>query len=151
MKKLLLLFFLLGTSVFTACDEEDDEIPQLDGTIGGEMWFYKYSKAIFNSVDQVFDVEMYGARQSESDPCSIFISGETHLSVQIPNETGYFVIPSDIDVVFEQEGTGNEAFNATSGYVEILSASSQQINGIMSADYDDGNTVEGSFFFERCN
>lgn len=153
MKNILALHILtLLLLILSSCNNDGNENQKrLAGTISGQDWEYKYAKAFFNSVDNVFDAELYGTSQTEEDPCNIFISGEAHISIQIPAESGNLSIPSDVTVVFEQPGTGNEAFTATSGFIDITEATSQTISGYISAVYDDNNTVEGSFSFISCN
>jgi hypothetical protein len=81
----------------------------------------------------------------------VFISSETHLSIIIPNAVGNYQVPSDLQVVFELAGSGNDNFRATSGFVEVTEAAGGIIVGYMQASYDDDNTVEGTFSFSRCN
>lgn len=152
--KVVFIIALISLVVFTNCDDSSDEkIPRLSGQIEGSSWKYQYSKAFYNSIEERFDVEMYGENQTEpfEDRCSIFISGETHLSVRVPFETGYYAVPGDIDVVFELSGTGNESYTAVSGYVEVVEATSQGVSGVLQAVFDENNSVEGSFSFSSCN
>lgn len=156
MKKLtsLTLFVLSAFCILslTNCDDNSDvEAAPLTGTIGGEAWSYKYAKAFYNEIDDLYDVELYGTQHTEDDPCSIFISGEAHLSIQVPNAMGNYQVPSDIQVLFDQPGTDNAFFRATGGFVEITAASGGQVVGFIQASFDDENTVEGTFSFSRCN
>jgi hypothetical protein len=138
--------------LLTNCgDNSDVEAAPLEGTIGGEAWTYKYAKAFYNEIDDLYDAELYGTQQTEADPCSIFISGEAHISMQVPNSTGNFQVPADIQVLFDQPGTDNAFFRATGGFIEINTAAGGQIVGFVQAMFDDDNTVEGTFSFSRCN
>jgi hypothetical protein len=148
------LVLLAGIVLFSLsnCDDNSNiEAAPLQGMISGEAWSFKYTKAFYNEIDNLYDAELYGSQQTQSDPCSVFISGESHLSMQVPNEVGNFQIPSDIQVIFAQKGQGNDFFRATSGFVEISAASGGQVVGFLQAQYDDNNTVEGAFSFNRCN
>ena len=152
--KLFLAVILAISAIvsLTNCGENSDiEAAPLAGTIGGEAWSYKYAKAFYNEIDDLYDAELYGSQQTESDPCSIFISGESHVSMQVPNAMGNYQVPSDIQVIFDQPGTGNEFFRATGGFVEITAAAGGQVVGFVQATFDDDNTVEGTFSFSRCN
>ena len=132
-------------------DNSELESEPLDGIIAGEAWTFKYAKANYNEIDNLYDAELYGTQQTNDDPCSIFISGESHLSIQVPNSTGNFQVPADIQVIFELPGGGNDLYRATSGFVEVTSSAGGQIVGFIQASYDDENSVEGTFSFRRCN
>lgn len=145
-----LMIASLTCSIHCGTDDPLESAP-LEGRIAGETWKYKYSKSFFNEVDNVYDAELYGTQQTNDDPCSIVISGESHISIQLPNATGNYQIPAEIQVVFEQPGAGNENFRATSGFIDITSAAGGQVVGYIQANYDDSNSVEGTFSFSRCN
>ncbi|MFY0688010.1 MAG: hypothetical protein JXQ90_12640 [Cyclobacteriaceae bacterium] len=135
------------------CNEDggNEPIPHLAGIIGGESWEYKYVKSNFNSLDNVYDAEVFGEQQSENDPCSIFISGEAHLAIQVPSTPGTYFIPSDINLIFEQSGVDNTSFTATSGTVEVVGVLDGIVSVYIQADYDESNHVEGSVQFRKCN
>jgi hypothetical protein len=140
------LLFSVGCS-----DNNNEEPPPLEGLIAGEAWTFKYAKAIYNEIDQIYDTELYGTQQTNDDPCQIVFSGEAFLSFQLPNATGNYQIPADIIVKFEQPGTSNDFYTAVSGYVDITSITSGQVVGFVQAYYDDDNSVEGTFSFLSCN
>ena len=149
---LLLLIGGAALTTFTNCgDNSELETEPLEGIIAGEAWTFKYAKAIYNEIDNLYDAELYGTQQTNDDPCSIFISGESHLSIQIPNATGNFQVPADMQVIFQLPGGGNDLYRATSGFVEVTSSAGGQLVGYIQASYDDDNSVEGTFSFRRCN
>lgn len=150
--RIKLVVSVLLLAVLISCnDENTQESTPLAGKIGSADWSYKYAKANYNEIDENYDVELYGTQQTDSDPCSIFISGESHLLTQIPNAVGNYQIPSDTYVIFDQEGTNSGSFRATSGFMEVTAAAGGQIVAYMEATYDEDNTVSGTFSFSRCN
>lgn len=152
-KNIILLAAVAMLLVLASCGEESENAigeKLLSGSIDGVDWEYRYGKAFLNTIDNVIDSELYGTMQTQDDPCSIFISGEAHLSIQIPAEPGTYSIPGEIRVVFEQEGTDNAAFDATSGIVEITAVTGNRVTGIIDASYDASNEVSGSFVFNIC-
>jgi hypothetical protein len=153
---LLITLICFATLSLSHCDDNTImEAEPLEGLIGGEAWKFKFAKANYNDIDNLFDAELYSTSQdtpsSDSDPCSVFITAEAHISMQVPDEMGNYQIPSDIQVIFNLPGVGNEFFSATSGFVELSAANSQQVVGYLQATFDDENTLEGAFSFTRCN
>jgi hypothetical protein len=133
-----------------ACDDSDQPTQLLRGRIGGLDFTYKYANANSNNIGQDYVTELYGTSQLEEDPCTIFNSSKGYLSVLLPNEVGRFQVPSEIRVVFAQPGIDNISFDATSGFVDIIGIGGNRVDAYLQAIFDDDNSVEGEFVFERC-
>ena len=146
---------LVLLSIFISCKEERDGMDKLlAGMIGGEPWTFQYAKANLNSVDNIFDVELYGTQQTQDDPCTIINTANTHLTIQIPNQVGNYNLPFPIQaqsLAFQQAGVNTTRFYATSGFIEISAISGLRVVGYLQAVFDEDNTVEGTFVFDRCN
>ncbi len=137
-----------------SCDDDDGLDGELvAGKVSGLDWSFQYAKANFNASTNAFDVELFDVRETASDPCAV-VSINAYIGMSIPNEPGTYNLPftdPKYTLTFNQEGVGQEFFVANSGFVEIFSISGRRIGGYLQAYYDDENSVEGTFVFDRCN
>ena len=153
--KVLFLILIFSLTLFSNCKEDELGTNQiLEGVIGGEEWVFKFAKANFNSIDNIYDVEFYSTLQTQDDPCTIISTANAYISVQLPNQLGTFTLPFGIQsqtLRFNQKGTSNDNFSATSGFIEITVNSGGRIGGYIVAEFDGDNKVEGNFVMNRCN
>jgi hypothetical protein len=149
------LFALISLTVLTNCKEDELGSNQLlEGVIGGEKWVFKFGKANFNSIDNIYDIEFYSTLQTQDDPCTIISTANAYISVQLPNQIGTYTLPFGIQsqtLKFNLKGTSNDNYAASSGFIEISIISGGRIGGYIFAEFDEDNKVEGNFVMERCN
>ena len=145
------IIFFTGVILFLcSCEDNSTDRILLEGKIGGKEWRYKYAKSTFNNLTDVYDTQLFGIEQVEELPCQISFSDKSFIKTEFNNAEGFYQVPADIEVIFEQPGADNLSFSATYGYVEITSISGGRIAGFIEAGYDDDNAVSGDFIFDRC-
>lgn len=148
-------FFYVSTFtllLFASCDNDlGDELPLLNGQVGGEEWTFKLGKAFRDPFGETLDVSFYSDQEFGDDPCAIGNSNNNHLTITLPYEVGNFNLPQNgTSLVFQQAGS-TASFQAASGFVEITQLTGLRGIGYLQATFDDGNSVEGRFQFDICN
>jgi len=154
--RLFRIVLLAATGYLSSCKDDisgfDLEKDPLKGKIGGEEWQYAAGSANVNNSSYYLEGLIVG--ESTQDPCAIRVSSKLHLSIKIPGRKGSYNINSSLNseatIIFNLPN-GVKRFTATGGFVEVVAVGSQQLIGYMSADFDDDNTVQGSFLLEFCN
>ena len=153
--RLLLLMLLPAAGCLSSCEDDisgfDLEKDPLKGKIGGEEWQYAVGSANANNSSYYLEGLIVG--ESAQDPCAIRVSSKPHLSLKIPGRKGSYNLPFAANegyVVFNLPN-GAKKLTASGGFIEVVAVGSQQLIGYMSADFDDDNTVKGSFLLEFCN
>ncbi len=153
--RLFMLVLLAATGCLSSCKDDingfDLEKDPLKGKIGGEEWQYAAGSANVNNSSYYLEGLIVG--ESTQDPCAIRVSSKLHLSIKIPGRKGSYNLPFPANegyVIFNLPN-GTKKFTASGGFIEVVAVGSQQLIGYMSADFDDDNTVQGSFLLEFCN
>lgn len=152
MNRIIFAMIMLGLLGFSACDNElGEDLPLLNGMVGGEDWDFKLGKAFRDPFGEELDVSFYSEQEFGDDPCAIGNSNNTHLTITIPFAVGNYNIPQNGEsLVFQQAGT-NASFQAASGFIEITQLTGLRGVGYLQATFDEQNTVEGRFQFDICN
>ncbi len=154
MRKIYVILSMILLITLIHC-ENDNGISEnlMEGRIGGVEWEFQYAKAFYSNFGDEYMVEIFGQRETPVDPCSVnSILG--YISLTIPNETGFYPLPfadASESLKFHQPGVGQDFFLASSGFVEVFSIEGRRVGGFIQATFDDDNTVEGTFVFDRCN
>ncbi len=153
MRRFLFSISFFSMVVMIACDTNDGLSGDLvNGKINGEEWQFQYAK-VFYSFNNEYEVEMYGQHERETDPCAIN-SINSYISVTLPGAEGVYTLPfaqENGSLKFHLPGVGQQFYVANSGFIEIISISGRRIAGYLQAGFDEDNTVEGTFIFDRCN
>jgi len=139
--------------ILTSCSSDNglDDIPILNGTVGGEAWEYKFGNAFLDVRGSVFRITFLSTEETADDACTVAATGLRHLTIDLPDVVGNYNLPNNgQSLTFHLEGTITQ-FEATSGFVEITQVIGNQITGFMQAQFDDDNKVEGQFRVKVCN
>ena len=150
MMKIRMLFLLIMAG---ACSSDNDlnDIPVLNGMVGGVTWSYKFGNSFRDNSGRTLNLSFFSTAETASDACTIATTGNTHLTMTVPNVVGNYNLPNNGEsIVFHQENSTVQ-FQATSGFIEIIEILPNQISGFMQAQFDDGNVVEGQFRLKPCN
>jgi len=145
--------FLLLLLISGACSSDNDlnDIPVLNGMVGGGEWSYKFGNSFRSNSGRTLDLSFFSTEETATDACTIATTGNTHLTMTVPNTVGNYNLPNNGEsIVFHQENSTVQ-FEATSGFIEIFEILPNQVSGFMQAQFDDGNTVEGQFRLKPCN
>lgn len=152
MKRSFLALAMLFLMAFIACDNElGEDLPLLNGQVGGQSWTFKLGKALRDPFGEELDLSFYSEQEFGDDPCAIGNSNNTHLTITIPVNLGNYNLPQNgQSLVFQQAGS-NASVQAASGFIEITQLTGIRGIGYLQATFDDDNTVEGRFQFDICN
>ena len=154
MKRIPFFWLLLGSLLLINCGRDEIQLSeqQVKGLIAGVGWEYKSSNAFIFSSNLKYQIMLLSNKETAKDPCTVRISGNTHISMIVPLQRGSFSLP--LPNVQESPRFHISAGNtpiATSGFLEIFDINNSIIFGYLQAQFDDENTVEGSFEAFVCN
>ncbi|MEM8894214.1 MAG: hypothetical protein AAGC88_06535, partial [Bacteroidota bacterium] len=121
------------------------------GQIGGEAWAMGVGKAEVSDADSKISAFFYSSESDEPDPCQIFFSSLARIEARLPKETGIYSLPFDNPRDFTFQPADGSFHLSESGQVQISTVSSSLIAGTITARFDDGNFVEGSFALQVCS
>jgi len=144
-------FFFLVPALLVACGGDDDllEIPDgpLEGVIGGQDWaFASGTTDSFLSDGDAFWVSLL---DTEGD-CGSFGDGNKLLT-QLPTETGEYELGLSQNVTFVvQTDDAVENLVATEGVLRVDDITDTTVEAAIVAEYDDSNSVGGSFTVTIC-
>ncbi len=142
----MLLFIGLSGCKDEQFDLDDDP---LDGVIGGDPWVYtagSVGQDLFTS-----NLNALLLAQETSDACAVVNTIRPHITMTFPPRRGNYTLSVDnVQVIFNLEG-GSTKYTATAGFLEVVGINSTEVIGYLSADFDEKNNVQGSFFLRVCN
>lgn len=142
---------LIWVTVSCSGDNGLEDTPILNGSVGGESWTFQYGKANLLPNGNTYEVAFYSEAETASDPCAIVTTNNGHLRFTFPANSGNYNLPlNGTSVSFELQES-NMAFQATSGFIEVIEIFDLSISGFLQANFDDGNRVEGQFRLKVCN
>lgn len=148
-------YWFLCVVLLAGCGDDINEFDinknRLHGKVGGFDWEYTGGSSVYDTFNN--QVKGIIIAIDVTDPCSIRLTSDPHIRVQLPATRGNYNLPFIGNNYFVQfaGGTSGKVLTATSGFVEVVSISSTEIIGFMSADFDENNTIEGTFFVTICN
>ena len=145
----------LFISILISCKGDDIDVPDvpLAGKIGSTDWDYKFGNAYLFSSELKYKFLLLSTLESGEDPCPIISSSNPHLQMILPFAAGSYSLPLplfDENVKFVL-GDGT-VFQATSGFIEVIAINpdTQQLVGYIQADFDEDNSVLGTFIVNFC-
>ena len=155
MKKFLGIYLLLSLVLFSGCDDEvnnfDLSKDPLSGLIGGADWEYTGGRLLYSTLSNQAAGNIYN--ELLEDPCLKPNTIAAHLQVAFPTAKGNYNLPFINNTGYIRFATpnGGPIYTAAGGFIEIVEVTSFEIVGYISADFDDNNTVQGSFLIQICN
>jgi hypothetical protein len=155
MKKSLLLG-LLSLVLLINCDETNNEITAENvakGKVAGSDWEFGAASATSRLQFNDYKVTLMSTAENvASDPCSVVIPGTPYVQLTIPPALGNYSVSADANgVKFFDGSNATSFFTATSGFIQVVSFTSLDIEGFIQANFDDENTIEGYFLAQLCN
>lgn len=151
----LLSISVLLMALLTSCDNDindfDPELDPLKGKIAGQDWQYAAGNAQFDGFRN--DVEGLIIGEGVQDPCGVRVTSKAHLRVRFPADRRNFTLPfidNEGYVIFNHPN-GAKRLTASAGFIEVVAISGTEVIGFINADFDDNNTVQGSFELRVCN
>ena len=142
--------FIFQVLLLHGCQGDLTETTILQGMVGSKAFTYKYGKANQNWLIDGYIAELYGQDQEDEDPCLIYASSSSYISLEIPSTIGFYQIPSDLAITFQQPGIADESYQATSGFLEVIDMNLGRMNVYLEANYNTENTVRGTFIIDLC-
>ncbi len=144
---------VVAMALLGACKNEGNvlDIPFVEGVVAGEEWQLRFGKASIDVQDRDVEITLYSQSEPSQNACLIVTTNNAHITITAPARTGNYTLPSlDANLSFEQPGT-LQSFQATSGFLEITEIVGNRVTGVLQANFDEDNLVEGRFIAEICN
>ncbi|MEM9328527.1 MAG: hypothetical protein AAGA85_22870 [Bacteroidota bacterium] len=149
----LLILVLTPLFLLASCGDEGDivTIPFVAGTVAGEDWQLQYGRASLDNRDRELTVDLYSRAEVSPNACQIVSTGNSSLRLVTPITVGNYSIPSLSANLFFEQPNSLQSFQATSGFIDVIEVIGNRVTGVIQANFDDDNEVEGRFIAEICN